>query len=91
MLVSYRKLHTWRSELLLLSDFIYVLFTSARGKQTLGEEYVNIIPFHGPSGAFPSIKRRFVYFLISILGQYFTSKLIKQAEGPLSAYLFACS
>lgn len=91
LLVPYRKLHAWRSELLLASDFIYVAFTSARGKQTLGEEYVNIMPYHGPAGKFPSLTRRATYFLISIIGPYIVARLVRKAEQPLSSYLFNLS
>ena len=66
LFLSYRNRYNWTSEVTLVADLTYFACTTARRKQTLGEEYCSIEPCVSDKTnvAFPSIKRRWVQFLV---------------------------
>ena len=82
--INYRKLSNYDSEIKMGSDFVYYLFTTMRGKQTLGEEYCSILPISVKSNKFPSPFRRLLYVILNVLGPYFFNKMLRKIEQPLN-------
>jgi peroxin-10 len=68
-------------ELKLLAELAYFGLTTLRGRQTLGEEYVDIFPVAsveaGPSDrlAPPSLRRRVVLLLLAVVAPYLAKRL----------------
>ena len=58
------------TEICLLADLLYFALTTLRRRQTLGEEYCNIMPMVGADGRFPGMVRRLGYFLVSSMGPF---------------------
>lgn len=79
-IINYRTLSKYDSEIKMLSDFIYYLLTTLRGKLTLGEEYCSIIPVSKNTDRFPSVIKRLSYCLINIIGPYIVNKIFKKYE-----------
>ena len=87
MVLSFRKIHEWRSEIGLGSDFLYYAVTTLVGKKTLGEEYCNISQ-RDSTGMFPGILRRSLQVLISVLGPYLVNRKVHSYEQKLSTFVF---
>jgi peroxin-10 len=68
-------------ELKLLAELAYVGLTTLRGRQTLGEEYVDIFPVarveSGPSDhlAPPSLRRRLLLVVLAVVAPYLSKRL----------------
>jgi len=80
VLVNYRILNKYDSELKLGSDFVYYALTTLKGKQTLGEEYCSITPVYILNDKFPSKIRRTMLLLLKLLGSYVINKAFKACE-----------
>ena len=78
ILLPYRLIHSSRAEWTIFADLVYFALTTGRGKQTLGEQYCNIEPVSRKNGLFPSVARRWNYFVLSCIGPYAIHKLVQR-------------
>ena len=74
--VDYRTIAKYSAEFRSISDFLFLCFSTIRGRQTPGEEYCSIAPYseNYKYAYFPGFKRRIGYALMSVLGPYVFNK-----------------
>ncbi|PRW05841.1 peroxisome biogenesis factor 10-like isoform X1 [Chlorella sorokiniana] len=70
----------WAAETRLLSELLYLSLTTGAGRQTLGEEYCDILQVAGAAGAPPGTARRGLLVLLQALGPYLADRLAAPAE-----------
>ena len=70
----------WAAETRLLSELLYLSLTTGEGRQTLGEEYCDILQVAGAAGAPPGTARRGLLVLLQALGPYLADRLAPADE-----------
>lgn len=75
----------WRREVELLSDLVYFGLTTFSGKQTLGEEYINIIQVDPSKRRIPSRSRRGLLIFLHVFFPYLLNKVLVCLENELEA------
>lgn len=70
----------WAAETRLLSELLYLSLTTGEGRQTLGEEYCDILQVAGAAGAPPGTARRGLLVLLQALGPYLADRLAAPAD-----------
>ncbi|GAB1603765.1 peroxisome biogenesis factor 10-like [Argonauta hians] len=78
-----RRWISFRKELEVLADFGYFLLTTAAGFQTLGEEYVNIVPVDGTFRKPVSTLRRLLMVVLHIGTPYLFEKFLTKCQKDL--------
>ena len=71
----------WQREIQLVAELVYYTLTTARGNQTLGEEYCNTIQVVSSSSSksgheVPGLLRRSLAVLVQVVGKYLIERLL---------------
>ena len=82
-----RFLHTFSSEIRVLTELLYMSCTTLLGNRTLGEEYCDIIQVEGASEVLPSLARRSSYIVSSILLPYLLDRILPAIRSFLRPHL----
>lgn len=81
------NLNKLRVDLKFLSDFIYFACTTVSNRQTLGQEYYNLILFNSNTRQLPRLLNRQLFILIKIILPYLIEKLTKIYDKNIYLYL----
>lgn len=81
------NLNKLRVDLKFLSDFIYFTCTTVSNRQTLGQEYYNLILFNSNTRQLPRLLNRHMFILIKIILPYLVEKLIRIYDKNIYLYL----
>lgn len=65
----------WASETRLAAELLYFSLTTGAGRQTLGEEYCDIVQVAGAAGVLPGPARRGLLVLLQAAGPYLADRL----------------
>ncbi len=81
------KLNT---DLKFISDLIYFTCTTLSNRQTMGQEYYNLILFNRNTRKLPVFLNRFFLIIIKVVLPYLNLKLLKHFDGNIKKKFFLC-